>query len=76
MEKSKKPRSEAQKAADKRYRDKHRGEYVNITVNLPISEANESRSIMEKLGIGPVTVWRKAIEILKQEYEQLKKDGQ
>lgn len=76
MEKTKKPRSEAQKASAGRYRDKHRHEYGCIAVNLPISETAESRDIMEKLGIGPAAVWRKAIEILKQEYEQLKKDGQ
>lgn len=69
MEKAKKPRSAAQKAADKRYRDAHRNQYGQISVVLPIAEATESRAIMEKLGIGPADVWRKAIE-------QLKKDSQ
>lgn len=65
MEKEKKPRSAAQKAADKRYRDAHRHEYGNITVNLPISEIIESRDLMAKLELGPADVWRKAIELLK-----------
>lgn len=69
MEKTKKPRSEAQKAADKRYRDKHRHEYGHIGVGLPIEEANESRELMERLGLGPADVWRKAIEIIKKENE-------
>lgn len=69
MEKTKKPRSEAQKAADKRYRDKHRHEYGNITVNLPTAEITESRELMDRLGLGPADVWRKAIEIIKKENE-------
>ena len=69
MEKAKKPRSEAQKAADKRYRDKHRHEYGQISVNLPIAEISESRDLMERLGIGPAEIWRRAIA-------ELKKDSQ
>lgn len=65
MEKAKKTRSAAQKAADKRYRDAHRNEYGQIPVTLPIDEANESRAIMEKLKMRPADVWRKAIEELK-----------
>ena len=69
MDKTKKPRSAAQKAADKRYRDAHRHEYGQISVVLPIDEATESRELMEKFELGPADVWRKAIE-------QLKKDSQ
>lgn len=65
MEKAKKPRSAAQKAADKRYRDAHRHEYGQINVALPIDEAIESRDLMAKLELGPADVWRKAIELLK-----------
>ena len=65
MEKAKKPRSAAQKAADKRYRDAHRHEYGHINVVIPIAEAIESRELMEKLKIGPADVWRRAIEELK-----------
>lgn len=65
MEKAKKPRSSAQKAADKRYRDAHRNQYGQINVVLPIAEATESRELMEQLDIGPADVWRKAIAELK-----------
>ncbi len=69
MEKAKKTRSAAQKAADKRYRDAHRHEYGNITVNLPIAEITESRELMDRLSLGPADVWRRAIEIIKKENE-------
>lgn len=65
MEKAKKPRSAAQKAADKRYRDAHRNQYGQINVVLPIAEATESRELMKQLDIGPADVWRKAIAELK-----------
>lgn len=66
MEKAKKPRSAAQKAADKRYyekTDKQRRKY--ITFHIGAAEREDIDKTLQEHNISALELFRKAIEELK-----------
>ena len=62
-----KERSNPQKAADKRYKEKTKGKYRGIMVTLPTEEADDHRRLMQEKGATPVQVWRAGIKSLSEE---------
>ena len=66
MEKAKKPRSAAQKEADRRYyekTDKHRRKH--ITFRLTVEEHEEIKNTLQAHNLSALQLFRKAIEELK-----------
>jgi Ca2+-binding EF-hand superfamily protein len=59
---TKKPRSEAQKKADKIYKTKIKGTYKVIGFSLPTKEAEKIEKIIEKTGMTKVDFLRKAVK--------------
>ena len=59
------PRSEAQKAADKRYAAKTKGKYVQFAVNLLPEEYKHICDAIEAAGMGKAEFLRWAVEKLK-----------
>ena len=58
-------RSEAQKAADKRYAEKTKDKYKQFAVNLKIDEYEEITAAIEDAGLSKADFLRWAVEKLK-----------
>lgn len=54
-------RSEAQKAADKRYAEKTKGSYINFAIPLKREEKERYEAILKAHGLGKVEFLRWAI---------------
>lgn len=54
-------RSDAQKKADKAYRDAHRGEYKVFQTGFKVEECIHIEDVMRKNGIGKAELIRRAV---------------
>ena len=59
------PRSEAQKAADKRYREKTQDRYEHFVVNLKREECERISAAIKAAGMTKADFLRRAVEELK-----------
>lgn len=63
------PRSEAQKAADKRYREAHKNDLVSWGTKLPPAEAVEIDALLKSYGMNRAEFLRWAVsQLLKRDY--------
>ena len=60
-------RSEAQKAADKRYAERNKGTYANFAIPLKREEKEKYEAILKERGIGKVEFLRWAIAELEKQ---------
>ena len=58
-------RSEAQKAADGRYREKTQGKYKHFVVNLKCDECDRIEAAISAAGLSKAEFLRRAVEQLK-----------
>ena len=63
-------RSEAQKAADKRYREAHKGELITWGAKLPPEEAAQIDEVLHKKGMNKAQFVRWGAEELKKRLEK------
>lgn len=59
-------RSEAQKAADKRYKETHKGEFITWTTKFKTAEAAAIDAIIKQSGMSRAEFIRWAVEQLEQ----------